>query len=120
MLLSFFIGICKEKLKKMFVNVLLVIFSFTQAEDNVMEYVFHIYCLIYNISETFMVMYLGNEIYLSSNRLSYSLFESNWIDQPQIIKKFFILFAETIKAPHVVVVAKVYPLTLETFAKVYV
>lgn len=83
-----------------------------------MVFIFHVYCLVYNIAQILMVTYLGNEIYLTSNRLSYSLFESNWIDQPQITKKYVIIFAEIVKASQVLVIAKVYPLTLETFTKV--
>lgn len=68
-----------------------------------------------------MITYLGNEIMLSSNRLSYSLFESDWIHQPQSTKKCIVMFGEHLKRPHTLVVGKMnksYPLTLETFTKV--
>lgn len=67
-----------------------------------------------------MVMYFGNEIELSSDRLSVCLFESNWIDQPESFKKTIIRFGERLKQPHQVVVGKVYPLTLGTFRKVII
>lgn len=55
---------------------------------------------------------------LSSNRLSYSLFESNWIDRPESTKKYLIIFGEYLKEPHELVIVKLFPLTLETFTRV--
>lgn len=66
-----------------------------------------------------MITYLGNEIRLSSGQLSYCLFESkNWFDQPLLTKKRVIIFAELLKKPQVLVISKVYPLTLDTFTSV--
>lgn len=64
-------------------------------------------------------MYLGNEIMLSSDRLTYCLFESNWIDQPQATKKLIILFVERLKKPHVIEIG-LYTLSLGTFTGVRV
>lgn len=73
---------------------------------------------LYLIAELFMITYFGNEIMLSSDRLTYSLFESNWYDQPQTTKKCILVFGEYLKQPQVLVIGKLYPLTLETFTRV--
>nr|QGW45410.1 odorant receptor 37 [Bradysia odoriphaga] len=86
--------------------------------ENLVERFVYMYSFIYNISELFMITYLGNDIKLSSNRLSYSLFESPWIDQPLSTNKCVIIFGEFLKQPHVLLIGKLYPLTLETFNKI--
>lgn len=80
----------------------------------------HAYILLYNISDIFMITYFGNEIMLSSDRLAYSLFESDWIDQPLSIKRSVLIFGETLKRSHRLLVGRVYPLTLGTFTGVHV
>lgn len=82
------------------------------------ERVIHVISLIYNICDIFVITYFGNEIMLSSNRLSYSFFESNWIHQPQSTKKYVIIFCEYLKQPHELIIGKLYPLTLELFKRV--
>ena len=94
------------------------LFCLQDVSENVMERTFHFMALGYNISEIFMITYLGNEIMLSSDRLSYCLFESDWVDQPQSTKKIIIIFGEFLKQPHQLVIGKLYPLTLETFTRV--
>lgn len=64
-----------------------------------------------------MLMYMGNEIKLSSDRLSYCLFESNWIDESQSYKKYVLILAEVVKQPHELIIGKLYPLNLKTFTK---
>ncbi|XP_037039814.1 odorant receptor 4-like [Bradysia coprophila] len=86
--------------------------------DNLLERVLHIFVLIYFIAELFMITYFGNEIMLSSNRLSYSLFESEWYDQPQSTKTNILIFGEYLKQSQVLVIGKLYPLTLETFTRI--
>lgn len=56
--------------------------DFQDVSVNFAERIVHVYLFFYNIAELFMITYLGNEIRLSSSRLSYSLFESKWTDQP--------------------------------------
>lgn len=73
---------------------------------------------IYFIYDIFMITYFGNEIKLSSDRLSYCLFESNWMDQSDSCKKLVFAFAELVKQPHELVIGKLYPLNLETFTRV--
>ncbi|XP_037032673.1 odorant receptor 94a-like [Bradysia coprophila] len=86
--------------------------------DNLSKRFMHLLSLSYFIYDLFMITYFGNEIMLSSNRVSYSLFESDWIEQPQSTKKNIIIFGEYLKQPHVLVIGKLYPLTLETFTRI--
>lgn len=83
-----------------------------------MELTIHFGTLLYNLSEIFMITSLSNEIKLSSDRLSYSLFESEWVDQSSLTKENVLTFSGLLKQSHVVVVGKIYPLTLELFSKV--
>ncbi|XP_037049712.1 odorant receptor 33b-like isoform X2 [Bradysia coprophila] len=86
--------------------------------NNFAKTMVHVYTMFYHISELFMITYLGNEILVSSDRLTYSLFESNWVEQPQSTKTCMLIFAEYSKEPHQLLVAKLYPLTLETFRRI--
>lgn len=74
--------------------------------------------VIYNIFDIYMVMYLGNEIMLSSDRLSHCLFESNWIDQSISYKKCLLILIENLRQPHQLVGYKLYALNLDTFTSV--
>lgn len=74
--------------------------------------------VFYNIPELFVITYYGNEIMLASNRLTHTLFESDWIEQPLSTKKLVVIFGEYLRQPHVLMIGKLYPLTLETFNKV--
>ncbi|XP_037039743.1 putative odorant receptor 71a [Bradysia coprophila] len=82
------------------------------------ERMVHSISLFYNIAELFMITYFGNEIMLSSSRLTYSLFESEWIGQPHSTQKCIIIFGEYLKRSHVMLIGKLYPLTLETFTRI--
>lgn len=62
-------------------------------------------------------MYLANEIKIESDRLTYSLFESNWMDQSESTKKYVLILCEMIKRPQQLVVF-VYPMNLEKFTSV--
>nr|QGW45417.1 odorant receptor 44 [Bradysia odoriphaga] len=86
--------------------------------DNLLERYIYGFLFFYFISHLFMITYFGNEIMLSSNRLSYCLFESDWYNQPQSTKKCIIIFGEYLKQPQTLVVGKLYPLTLETFMRI--
>lgn len=74
--------------------------------------------MVYNIFDIFMIMFYGNEIMVASDRLSYYLYESNWIDRSQSIKKNVLMFGELLMQPHMLVVMNTFPLTLKTFMKV--
>lgn len=65
-----------------------------------------------------MLMYFGNEIKLESDQLSYSLFESNWIDKPKATNVDMIILTEILKQPQELIICKLYPLNLETFRAV--
>lgn len=86
--------------------------------EDLSEFAFNLNFLIYNLCDIFMVMYFGNEIKLASERLSYSLFESNWPDRSQSCKKRIIFFCERLKRPKQQLILKIYPMTLETFTRV--
>lgn len=73
--------------------------------------------LLYNLFDIFMVMYLGNEVKLSSN-LSYRLFESQWMVQTETCKKYIVIVAEIVKKPRELKVGKIYSLNLQTFSSV--
>lgn len=64
-----------------------------------------------------MVMYFANEIKLESNRLSYCLFESNWIDELKL-GGFITIVSEVLKQPHELIICKIYPMDLEAFTAV--
>lgn len=65
-----------------------------------------------------MIMFFGNEIKFSSHRLSYCLFESNWIEQSESNKKLILILTEVLQRSHNIIVGKLYPLNLETFTSV--
>ncbi|XP_037025860.1 odorant receptor 23a-like [Bradysia coprophila] len=78
----------------------------------------HVFNLSYNISEIFMITLFGNEILVASDRLSYCLFESNFVGQTISVKKRIIIFTEYLKQPQRLMIGNLYPLTLETFTMV--
>nr|QGW45386.1 odorant receptor 13 [Bradysia odoriphaga] len=88
------------------------------VSDVSVETLYHIYTIFYYVFELFMITYFGNEIMLCNSRLSYSLFESDWIEQPQLTQKCIIIFREYLKQPQVLVIGKLYPLTLESFTRI--
>ncbi len=83
-----------------------------------MERIVLAFLVLYNTLEIFLVMYFGNEITASKNRLSYRLFESNWVDQSQACKKIVLIFGEQLKQPKEFKILKIYPITLEMFMRV--
>lgn len=86
--------------------------------EHLMELLTYLFYLFYNVFNIFMITYFGNEIKVSSDRLSYCLYESKWIDRSQSCKKCVIIFSERLKIAHELVVLKIYPLTLESFTRV--
>ncbi|XP_037027235.1 odorant receptor 94a-like isoform X2 [Bradysia coprophila] len=71
--------------------------------------------LSFILFDIFMIMYLGNEIMLGSNDLSYYLFQSNWLDLTPSNKKCILILKERLKRPQELLVGKLYPLNLDTF-----
>lgn len=90
---------------------------FQNSDENILQSVIFIAILLYEIFDIFLLMYFTNEITVASGQLQYRLFESDWIEQSQFCKKCIIILSEVLKKPHLLVVL-VYPLNLETFARV--
>ncbi len=86
--------------------------------DNFFQFFVFLVSMLYCSFDIFMILYFGNEIKLGSDRLSYHLFESDWMDRPQSIKRNVIIFGEFLMQPTQLIVLKLYPLTLETFTRV--
>lgn len=63
-------------------------------------------------------MFLGNEIKVASTSLLYCLFESNWMEQTETCKRKMIILSEKLKRHKLIMVAKLYPLSLEIFNSV--
>lgn len=83
-----------------------------------MDFICHIIGLVVNFFEIFMIMYFGNEIKLESGKLSYRLYESNWIDRSQSVKRDILIFGEFLRRPQELMILKIYPISLKTFSKV--
>ncbi|XP_037032261.1 odorant receptor 94a-like [Bradysia coprophila] len=87
------------------------------SKESVFQTQLFVSCLLYGLLEIFLVMYLANEITVASDRLSYCLFESNWIEQTESCKKYVLIMGEVLKQPQQLVIL-IYPMNLETFVKV--
>ncbi|XP_037052001.1 odorant receptor 94b-like [Bradysia coprophila] len=85
--------------------------------ENSMEFIIYIVILTYNIFDVFMITYFGNELNLSSDRLSYCLFQSSWYEY-QFCSKSILILGERFKQPVELVILKLYPLTLELFVRI--
>lgn len=101
------------------VSLIFVCFFQKDLGDNLLERLTQVIIMTYFVSEIFMITYLGNEITVSSSYFMYNIFRSNWIEQPLSTKKDIIIFCEHLKQPQKILIGKLYPLTLETFVKVY-
>lgn len=74
--------------------------------------------MLYNFFDILLITYLGNEIKLADDRLSYRFFESDWIDRRPSTKKSIIIFVELTMHPSDMLIFKLFPLSVETFTKV--
>ncbi|XP_037029015.1 odorant receptor 43a-like isoform X1 [Bradysia coprophila] len=74
--------------------------------------------MMYSIFDIFTITFLGNEIVLASNKLSYRLYESCWIGRGRSIRSNVLLFGTLLKKPHQMIILKMFPLTLDTFSKI--
>ncbi|XP_037037390.1 putative odorant receptor 71a [Bradysia coprophila] len=81
---------------------------------NIFQVELYVAVLFYEFFDIFLVMYLANDITLASDRLSYYLFESNWIEQTESCKKYVVIMGEVLKQPQQLVVL-IYPMNVETF-----
>ncbi len=68
--------------------------------------------------DIFILMFIGNEIKVSSTKLIYCLFELDWMGQTETCKRMMTILAEALKQHKLIMVAKLYPLSLETFNRV--
>ncbi|XP_037040976.1 putative odorant receptor 71a [Bradysia coprophila] len=84
------------------------------SNQNIVQIEFYVVVLLYAIFDIFLIMYLANDITVASDRLSYCLFESNWIEQTESCKKYVVIMGEVLKQPQQLVVL-IYPMNLETF-----
>ncbi len=97
-----------------------ILLSYFQSshEDLIQDGIFCL-ILVYCIFDIFVVMYLGNEIMLSSDELTHCLYASNWIDQTESCKKCVIILMERLKRPQELIVGKIYPINLLMFNTVW-
>ncbi len=86
--------------------------------SNSVELTIYVIGELYNIFDIYIIMYFGNEIKLSSDKLSWQLYESGWIDRSESIKKDVLIFGEFLMQPIQLTILMIYPLTLETFTRV--
>ncbi|KAJ6649327.1 Odorant receptor 94b [Pseudolycoriella hygida] len=73
--------------------------------------------LFYATLDIFLAMFFASEITSSSDRLSFCLYESNWMGQTESCKKLLIIFCEVLKQPQELKIL-VYPMNLETFTSI--
>lgn len=89
---------------------------FQSSHDDLAQDAFYAIVLSFCFFDTFALMYLGNEIMLSSDGLSYCLFESTWTEQTQSCKMCIIIMVERLKQPQQLVVGILFSLDLESFS----
>ncbi|XP_037035698.1 odorant receptor 94b-like [Bradysia coprophila] len=87
------------------------------SNRNIVQTEFYFAELLYGFFDIFLVMYLANDITVMSDRLSYCLFSSNWIEQTESCKKYVLIMGEMLKQPQQLVIL-IYPMNLETFLKI--
>ncbi|XP_037051746.1 odorant receptor 94a-like isoform X1 [Bradysia coprophila] len=91
--------------------------AFSTHDDLVKDGVYFI-ILSYSFFDIFMIMYMGNEIKLSSEGLSYCLFESNWNKQTKSNQKCVLIFEERLRKQQQIIISKIYILNLATFRSI--
>lgn len=74
--------------------------------------------ITYSFFDIFTLTYLGNELIVSSDRLSYCLFESNWMENVRLDKRSIFILGESLKQSREMIIGRIYPLNLKTFTKV--
>lgn len=68
--------------------------------------------------EIFMLMYFGNEVLLSSEKLLTSVYESNWMDLSMRYRKMALTLMERLKREEEMTIAKIFPLNLKMMTSV--
>lgn len=85
------------------------------THENLFQDTFYIAVLFYAFLDSFMLMYLGNEIRLASDGLLYSLYESNWLEQTELSKQILLIVVERLKKPQELRVGKLFYMNMESF-----
>lgn len=73
------------------------------------------------MTQIFLLCYFGNEVIIRSEEISSNMFASNWPEITTKNKKFkstMIVFQERLKRKTQVLVALLFPFSLDTFSKV--
>lgn len=83
-----------------------------------MELMAYVAILLYCIFEIYMISFYGNELMVTTNRLGYHLFQSDWIDRFRSIRMNVLIFGELLMKPTEIMVLNLYPLTPKTFTNV--
>ncbi|KAJ3645577.1 hypothetical protein Zmor_007880 [Zophobas morio] len=68
--------------------------------------------------QIFMYCWFGNEVEVKSNLVSYAVFESDWTDLPEDVKKNLIIFITNVLKPIRISVFNVLELSLDTFTRI--
>ncbi|XP_037049666.1 odorant receptor 94b-like [Bradysia coprophila] len=84
------------------------------SKENILQTQMHTCTLLYGVFDSFFVMYLANNITVASDRLSYCLFESNWIERTESCKRYVLILGEVLRQPQELIILT-YPMNLETF-----
>lgn len=78
----------------------------------------HIALIGYYIFDIFLTMFFGHLIILKSEELRTLLYQSNWPQQSQQFKRIAMITFERLQNPTVILVGKLFPLSLDTFSVV--
>ncbi|KAJ6629742.1 Odorant receptor 22a [Pseudolycoriella hygida] len=87
------------------------------SDQNLFRTVQLMVTLFYATFDIYFVMFFASEISSSSGRVSFCLYESNWIGQTESYKKLLLIFCEVLKQPEELKVL-IYPMNLETFSSI--
>lgn len=73
------------------------------------------------LTQIFLPCYFGNELIVQSEKMNLYVYGSNWMDlaRNRHFKQIFLVFAERLKRKTQVLIGIMFPLSLDTFTKVY-
>ncbi|XP_044270011.1 odorant receptor Or1-like [Tribolium madens] len=66
-------------------------------------------------TEILLYCYYGNEVEVKSNRISYSIYKSDWYQQPVTIRRIILILCERCKRPIKITAINLFALSLSTF-----
>lgn len=90
----------------------------SSPQDNQFQIIVHIALIGYYIFDIFLTMYFGNLITLKSEDLNWSLYQSNWPQQSLKFRRIAMILFERLRNPTIILVGKLFPLSLDTFSSV--